>query len=54
MRRFFVVLVAAGLLLGVPACSARIERVLELAWDDVTASARDYRRNEVIRVGPIQ
>jgi hypothetical protein len=31
-----------------------MERVLALAWDDVTASPRDYRGDEVIRVGPIQ
>ena len=54
MRRFLVVLAAAGLLLAAPACSARMERALELAWDDITATPHEDRGGDVILIGPIQ
>jgi hypothetical protein len=54
MRRFRVAVVAAGLLFVVLACSARMERALELAWDDMTTTLRDHRGGEVILIGPIQ
>lgn len=54
MRRFLAVLVAAGLLLAVSACSARMKRALELAWDDITATPHGHRGGDVILVAPIQ
>jgi hypothetical protein len=53
MRRFRMALAAAGFLLAVSACSARMERALELTWDDATATPRDQGGSQVIRVGPI-
>jgi hypothetical protein len=53
MRWLCVTLVAAGFFLVASACSARMERALELTWDDITNAQRESGRADVILIGPI-